>query len=178
MSIKVTANIPDFKRQLAELDKKFRQRVVRSALRAAGTVLVKSAQKNAPKLDRAISTPKTFRMPGALAAAIYTARGRAGRDRLRFYVSVHRGKKYATRGWGDPFYWRFLEAGWIPRGPGKKLKGGTRRRALYRARLKKAGAKEISFPFFKPAFEKDGDRALSVFNQRMAKGIAALRSIK
>lgn len=73
----------------------------------------------------------------------------------------------------DPFYWRFLERGWVPRGPGQRFKGGPRRRKLERDRAIAAGAQEITkYRFLKPAFEAAGTRALDAFNKAVADGIA------
>lgn len=174
MSVKVTVNIPDFRRQLAEVERRMRTRTVRGALRAAANVFAKSARQKAPALKKFTRR----RIPGALRRAIYAGRGRSGRDRVRFFVYVRSGKGYAKKGRGDPFYWRFLESGWLPRGPGQKLKGGQRLRSLRRKRAIQAGAQERRFPFFKPAFDESGGRALAVFNERMTKGIAALRKVR
>lgn len=174
MSVTVKVNLPDFRRQLAEVERRMRTRIVRSALRAAGNTFAKSARQKAPMLEKFTRQ----RMPGALRRAIYVGRGRSGRDRVRFFVYVRSGKGYAKKGRGDPFYWKFLEGGWIPRGPGRKLSGGQRLRSLKRSRAIQAGAQVKRFPFFKPAFDEAGGRALTNFNERMAKGIAALRSIK
>lgn len=174
MSVRVITNLPDFRRQLAEVNRRMGTRVVRAAARAAGNVFAKSARQKAPKLAQATKQ----RVPGALRRAIYVGRGRTSRDKVRFFVSVRSGKGYAKKGRGDPFYWRFLEGGWLPRGPGGKLKGGARSRRLQRNRARAAGAQEVRYPFLKPAFDEAGGRALLQFNERMARGIAALRTIR
>lgn len=174
MSVKVTVNLPDFRRQLAEVERRVRTRIVRGALRAAGNTLAKSARQKAPTMQKFTRQ----RIPGALRRAIYVGRGRSGRDSVRFFVSVRGGKGYAKKGRGDPFYWRFLEGGWIPRGRGQKVTGGRRLRSLKRKRAIQAGAQEVRYPFFKPAFDEAGGRALAAFNERMTKGIAALRGVR
>lgn len=174
MTVIVKVDLPDFRRQLAEVEKRMRMKITRAALRAAGNVFARVARQKAPRLDQATKQ----RIPGALRRAIYVGRGRTGRDRERFFVSVRGGKRYAAKGRGDPFYWKFLEAGWIPRGPGGKLKGGNRSKKLQRSRARAAGAREVRYPFFKPAFDEAGRQALAAFNERMVKGISALRTIR
>ena len=174
MSVKVTVNLPDFRRQLAEVERRVRTKIVRGALRAAGNTMAKSARQKAPAMQKFTKQ----RTPGALRRAIYVGKGRSGRGSLRYFVSVRSGKTYAKKGRGDPFYWRFLEAGWIPRGPGKKLTGGERLRSLKRKRAIQAGATQVRYPFFKPAFDESGGRALTAFNERMTKGFAALRRVR
>ena len=72
----------------------------------------------------------------------------------------------------DPFYWRFLEKGWIPRGRGRKFRGGTRSRALQRERALAGGARRVSHPFFMPAFRIADTVALDAFNKVIEDGIA------
>lgn len=169
-------DIPDFTRQMREVGKQTRTKVVRAALRDAVNVFARRSRLEAPMLGKATKR----RMPGALKAAIYASRGRSGRDRERFYVAVRTGKRNKLRGMtGDPFYWRFLEDGWIPRGPGRKLRGGVRSRALQRRRLLEGGAVKITkYRFFKPAFEAVGGSALNAFNARMTSGFQSVNKIK
>lgn len=171
MTVNVRTNLPDFRRQLAEVDRKTRTKVVRAALRAAGSIFRKHVRTAAPVLKR----PEQHRVAGALKAAIYVGRARrSAPGNERFFVAVRSGKKYAKKGKGDPFYWRFLEAGWIPRGPGQKLKGGERSRALQRKRLRASGAKTVRYPFFEPGFKSGGQEALNAFNARMDRDFTAL----
>jgi HK97 gp10 family phage protein len=182
MSIVVINNLPDFKRQLAEVKKKTRASLVRASLRAAANFMAKQVRIEAPMLAKATKN----RIPGTLKAAIYASRGKAGADRERYFIAVK--KKSRSRGggrtkkgkvYGDAFYWRFLEDGWIPRGPGKKLMGGNRSRALQRRRLIAGGAKRMRIPFFEPAFKQYSGRALEIFNERMERGFEKLsRDIK
>jgi HK97 gp10 family phage protein len=164
VSVTVKTNLPDFRLQLREVDRKTRTKVVRAALRAAANVFKRHVKREAPKRS------------GALQRAIYVSRGRgykAATDE-RFFVAVRTGKKYAKKGKGDPFYWGFLEAGWIPRGRGQALKGGDRSKALQRRRLLASGAKKVQFPFFAPAFKSGGTEALTAFNTRMDRDFTSL----
>lgn len=173
----VTVNLPDFRRQLTEVEKRTRLRVTRNAVRAAASVFRRFARDRAPVL-KATGKFNKHRVPGALKRNIDIRRGRS-RDRsvIGLNVGVRVGK--TTKGRGVPFYWRFLEGGWIPRGPGGKLKGGERSRSLQRRRLIAGGAKRRQFPFLAPAFAAGQGEALKAFNDRMNREFApAMRDIK
>ncbi len=158
--LRVITNLPDFRRQLAEVGAKVERRVVTNAVRAAARIFRDRARSFAPVLR----DPDPRRVPGALQRAIVVARSREGqRGTVAYFVGVRASK--AQRGRGiDPFYWRFLEAGWAPRGPGQRLKGGKRRKALERTR--NAGAR-IERPFLAPAFQAAQGAALAAFESRV-----------
>lgn len=164
----VTTNLPDFRRQLKEVGQRVERRLTARAVRAAGKVFRTEARELAPVLK----TPSRGRVAGALRRAVYMGRSKfTKRGEVRFFVGVRAGKK--VRGTArDPFYWRFLEGGWIPRGPGKALKGGNRSKALQRDRALKAGARKVAYPFLQPAFERGKERALRAFVQTMEEGLA------
>jgi hypothetical protein len=179
VTITAKIDIPDFRRQLREVESRMQKRIAGGAARAAAMVFAKAARNRAPKLERPVFG-KSQRIPGALRRGIVVARGRrnTARGAVRYYISVRSGKKYARRGKGDPFYWRFLEAGWHPRGRGQKLRGGKRLRALLLDRSIQAGARKVQYPFFLPAFRAAGPDALAAFNRRMNEGIAKLRDVR
>ena len=168
----VKTNIPDFRRQLAELGTRFERRITTRAVGAAARVFRGIAQSFAPK-----ST-------GLLESRIYVGRSRESRPgKVVYFVGVRartRGRLTAGQSLDikragrrtDPFYWRFLEGGWIPRGRGRKFKGGTRRRALERERALKGGASRVSHPFLAPAFKFGETAALDRFIVVMEEGIA------
>lgn len=172
-SITVRTNLPEFKRELQALGQRIERQIVRRSIRAAGTVFAKEAKRIAPVLDRAILTPKKTRIPGALRAAIRVASSRKSRKLTPVAsVFVKATAKQVKRG-ADPFYWRFLEAGWIPRGPGQRFKGGPRRRALERERALASGATKITkYRFLQPAFQAKKNEALDAFIKAMNEGIA------
>lgn len=160
-------NIPDFKRQLLALGQRMEKNIVRRGVRAAGAVFVNEARRRAPVLRE----PTKGRVAGALRRAIRSAPRRSERGVVKLSVGVRVTGAQTKRGI-DPFYWRWLEGGWVPRGPGNRFKGGKRRRALERERAIAAGARRVAYPFLKPAFESAGTRALEAFNQAVADGIA------
>lgn len=168
MSIVVRTNLPDFKRQLDRIGQDFRRRAVRNALASMGRIFRDAAKAQAPVLR----TPVERRVIGALRNNIIVKRSKfqkAGAE--RYYVGVRSGKQATRRTGGDPFYWRFLEGGWIPRGPGQKLKGGTRSRALQRSSLREGGANFVQYPFLKPAFDAQQQRALAAFEAAIDRAV-------
>lgn len=165
--ITIKFDIPDFKRQLQELGVRFERNAIRSGANAAGQVFRKAAIALAPELK----TPNKRRVRGVLKRSIYVARSRSqsGRGVETYSVSFKKRKQ----GGGDPFYGRFLEAGWIPRGRGRKLRGGTRSKALQRARSLAHGARKITeYAFLLPAFKSAGAAALAAFNKKIEERIA------
>lgn len=171
--VNVRTNLPDFNLRLARLSADFQQKIVKSAVGAAGTVYKKLAIANAPILNSLrYSRKKDPRIPGLLRKAIYSTRSRSqsGPGVETDVVSFSRGKKAAAKGL-DAFYGKFLESGWIPRGPGQKLKGGSRSRALQRARNFAGGAKKYRYPFLEKAFQQGGAAAIQAFTIRIAKRI-------
>lgn len=172
-SITVRTNLPEFKRELQALGQRIERQIVKSAIRAAGRVFVAEAKRVAPVLDRAILTRKKTRIPGALRSAIRVASSRKSRKNHPVQSVFVKATARQTKRGVDPFYWRFLEAGWIPRGPGQRFKGGKRRRALERERALAAGATKITkYAFLRPAFYAKKDQALDAFVKSMNEGIA------
>lgn len=165
--IRVTMDLPDFRRQLRELSAKVEKRAVRNATRAAARVFRDAARAAAPVLRE----PDGRRVAGALKAGIIAApsKVRRGRGVVAFYVGVKAAKK-SRKTARDPFYWRFLEAGWIPRGPGNRIKGGTNRKALERRRT---AGRRVAVPFLAPAFRQVQGAAVAAFNARLDAELAA-----
>jgi HK97 gp10 family phage protein len=176
VTVDVKVDLPDFRRQMAEVGKRMSTRVTRNAVRAAASVSRRFARDKAPVLK-----PGKFnkhRVPGALKRNIDIRRGRSrDRDVIGLNVGVRVGK--STKGRGVPFYWRWLEGGWIPRGRGQALRGGNRSKALQRRRLLTGGAKRRQYPFLAPAFAAGQGEALQAFNDRMNREFGpAMRDIK
>lgn len=174
MTVEIRVDLPAFKRQLDAIGAE-QQKIVQAATRKAALTFRPSVVRNAPVLKRADRRKNNPRVAGTLARAIYLKRARDSKNGLEHYfIGVRQGKKAAKAKGGsrDAFYWRFLEGGWVARGPGKKIRGGTRRRALERSRLIASGAKEYRYPFLKPAFDANKDKALNVFYATIAEGIA------
>lgn len=164
-------NLPDFKAQLANFSADFQTKTIKSALSAAATVYKKLAIARAPILNSLqYSRKKNPRIAGLLRKAIYATRSRSqsGPGVETYVVSFRKGFKAAKKG-QDAFYGRFLELGWIPRGPGQRLKGGSRSKALQRSRS--VGGKITRYKFLEPAFQQGGAAAIQAFTIRIAKRI-------
>lgn len=172
----VRTNLPDFKRQLTALGVEFERKAVRSSTLAAASVLRAAVKR------QIISGGKPQTRTGALMNAVYVKRSRRStRGAERYFVGV-RGKTVTRKRKGQTvtqagaFYWRFLEGGWIARGPGQKISGGERTRSLKRERLRASGAKFYRYPFIQPAFEEARGQATDVFFRRMAAQINKLNA--
>jgi len=165
--VKITFNLPDFRRELAALGERMEKRVVRNATRAAARVLRDAARARAP----VSSGEDSRRVAGSLRRAIYAGPSKVNRTRgvVAFFVGV-KASRAARKTARDPFYWRFLEDGWIPRGPGQRLQGGTRRKALERSRT---AGRRIARPFLAPAFRAQQGAAVAAFNARIETELAA-----
>jgi len=169
-AVVVKTNIPAFKAQLVELRVRIEAKLGNRAVRAGARVFRDAAARLAP------------RATGLLAARIYVGRSRESRPgKVVYFVGVRSsGKLSAVQSLDvkrsgrrtDPFYWRFLERGWIPRGRGRKFRGGTRRRALERERALAGGARRVSHPYLLPAFRIADTAALDAFTNVMEDGIA------
>lgn len=167
ISAKITG-IPAFASRLRALSLDMQNKVVRSGALAAGTVFKKGAQANAPELKK----QDKRRTRGALKKGIYAGRSRSksrpGTEVI--VVGVRSGKKAGKS--GDPFYWRWQEDGWVPRAPGKRVKGGEKRKALERSRAKAGGQFVPGRHYFQLSFTSNGQKALEAFNSRLSQRIA------
>lgn len=163
----VRTNIPDFKRQLDAFGLDFTRKTVRSATSAAAGIFKKAVIALVPVLRPRIgragpSNRQGKRVAGVLRRSIYVARSRQSTTGAERYVVSFRKQK---RSGGDPFYGKFLEGGWIPRGPGKKLRGGAHSKALQRSRL--SGQKITKYAFLAPGFRNAGTTPLDKFTERI-----------
>ncbi len=118
--------LEDAKQALAELPRKLRIGALRKGLRAAGQVIRREAQANAPVLQFSPERPsvRKYRTAGLVRRSITVRGSRLARQRgdLGVYVTVRQltrkqvtAGKQAGFGVGknpkDPFYFKFLEAG-------------------------------------------------------------------
>lgn len=162
-------DLADFNRQLSELKAEFQRNAVKLGVAAAGRAFRDIARTRAPILDRSRGG-KSARVSGALRKNIYSGipRGQTP-GQVRAIVSVRAGRKSQRGKAENPFYWGFLEGGWIPRGPGNRLRGGRRTKALARERN---AISKIAYPFMRPAFESGKSQAVAAFEKRIAAAIA------
>lgn len=169
-SIKV--DLPDFRRQLAELEKRVRTRVVRGAVRDTARAFQRAAKARAPVLRK--SDPR--RIPGRLRDSIVITAQRGRRGVVAFTVVPRARKATKRRAAADvPFYWVFLEGGWIPRGPGQRITGGRLRKARARAELSHA---RVQVPFIEPTFRATQGALVTTFNAGIERRLAELQAVK
>ena len=168
--VEVRTNLPEFKSRLREIGQHFEKRAVRGAIRSAAQSFVAPARRLAPVQKPPV---RKGRVPGTLRRAIYLARPKdQKRGAERYFVGVRSGSKEAAKG-RDAYYWRWVEMGHIARGPGQRLRGGVRSRALQRGRLKASGGRWVEpRPFLAPAFAAGRERALQVFYTRLTTLVA------
>jgi hypothetical protein len=170
------SNLPEFTRQLRQIKQEFRSKVVRSANVASGGVLRAAVKAQIGQGD----SPRS--RTGTLRASVYLKRSRRSTSGAeRHYVgvrgrAVQRKRKGQSVSVGGAFYWRFLEGGWYPRGPGRGLRGGNRSRAAQRERSAAAGARFVKRPFIQPAFERARGTAVDAFFNRMAREVTKLNA--
>lgn len=166
--IQIEHNLPAFHRQLATMTKWVRVKAVRRSVGAAARVFRRYVKQAAP-----VQT-------GTLKRAIYSKRSRRSnrRDEIAF-VSVRSGAKFGRlRKSGqnrDAFYWPWVEAGHLARGPGRRISGGRRTKDLKRSRLRASGAKVVPpSPFLKTGFRTGSSSALAAFNRSMDEQVKAV----
>lgn len=170
-------DIKDFTRELKQLGKEMEQKVIASAVSAAGEVFKKAIVRIAPAAERSRGG-KHPRVAGLLKRAIYKYRVRDPKTgTVAMVVSFRKGRNARKRKGGslDAWYARFLEFGWIPRGPGQKFKGGKRRVSRQRQAFLGLGGQAIyKYKFIGPGYAKAKGAALTAFTNRMEKRIRAL----
>jgi hypothetical protein len=180
-AVTVRVGLPDFKRQLQGIAFDMQRRAVATAARAGTKVLKALAIQRAPELQKPDTRKVNPRVRGTLRRAIYAGvayrRNRPGL--IVSTVGVYRKDK--TRGKKTPkttqgaFYYYFLEAGWVPRGPGRRLRGGDRTKRLERRR---SSSRQIKKPFLKPALDVGAGRAVEAFNASMQRSIDKYNRIR
>lgn len=170
--VSVKVDIPDFRRQLAEVEQRMRRRVVTGAIRDAAKVFLNAARQRAPVLRK----PDPRRIPGRLRESIVIARVRGGRSKFALRVVPRSRKETSRRAAASvPFYWVWLEGGWIPRGPGQRVRGGERARSRERAR---SSYRRVQYPFLGPAFQSSQGAALAAYNAGIFRRIREIQAVK
>jgi len=112
-------------------------------------------------LKRSIYVKRLRSQPGIEIYTVSFKKKKGETQNKRLNVRALKRKRRGSQVVEDPFYGRFLEAGWTPRAPGQKLRGGTKFRAVQRARNLAAGAKKITaYQFIAPAFKVASGAAL------------------
>lgn len=174
--------VEDAIRALNDLKADMRRKVVLGALRDAGKPVARAAKALAPVLKQATSR----RVPGTMRRAIgvfKSKRYKAANGAIGVYITVRASRAQRKRSpvSGDPFYYRFVEAGHkiVPRA---KIKGTARqlRAAGQSITLRRRAATGFvkAYPFLGPAFRQQGERAKNIFLQRITERIAKANARK
>lgn len=181
MTISVRTNTPDFARQLALVKSELQTKVVRQSMGAGAAIFRKAAESEAPKAKAAHrGAKKVIVQPGNLRRSIYSFRMRTVAGVVEYRISARKGSRAKVSKKGgllDAYYWPWVHEGHLVRGPGQKIRGGTRRATLERNRLKSGGAKMVPpNRFLKRAFDKNQKRAIDATYARMTKLVARLNA--
>lgn len=176
--VQVIVNTAEFRAELAKLAERVRNAAGRKAVGEAAKVMVRPARRLAPRMRksrkvngrRRLANPQ--RTAGALRRGIMAKRGKSRRGWVRAYVTVGYGKGRPKN--ADPFYWGFLERGWYPRGPGRKLRGGASSRTAARRLAASKGAAMVKRPFLKPAYEQSQGLMMAKFAEVMTLELAKI----
>lgn len=166
-------NIVAFRRQLRAMNADLEQKGNRLATAAAARVFRAAVARTAP-----------LGATGMLRRSIFVFRSRRSRRPNTIYaVSVrsHRRRKIdrkTKKVMLDAYYWGWVEAGHLARGPGQALRGGNRRKALERARLRRAGAAFVPGRwYFRRAFATSSSEAVRAYERRLAKEVARMTAV-
>ena len=183
MSIAVHLNVPDFARQLRLVESELRTKIVRQAMAAGAGVCKKAVVQDAPQARAPhVAARGVVVQPGNLrrSAYVFRMRGQAGTTAYRISIRQGRSVKTTKRGGKmDAYYWGWVHQGHLVRGPGGKIRGGTRRAALERNRLKSGGARMVPpNPFLTRAWQKSQQAAIDVAYARLERGVVRLNAIR
>lgn len=145
-----------------------------------------SAANEVKKEAKALALGHGFKKSGALVRNIAIKREReAAQGVAQYHLGVRHGANLTKKAMqksnlvlrngrvryaDDPYYWSFLEFGWIPRGPGQALRGGTRKKKAIRSAEK---AKRIpGRSFIKQALQNKTQQAIAAMETRLDKDLA------
>jgi hypothetical protein len=177
MTVTITTNLPDFRRQLKELKAQMTP-IASFANRAGANEFRKAVRKfsrlggahpdrRTGRLSAAVVVKRARRVPGGEVMHIVGIRQGKSQQRIK-----RRRKSGATEVNLDAYYWRFLEQGFYPRKPGTALRGGRRTKALQRDRAKARGEAKITRSFLLPAFHAASASVLRVHAAALEKAFA------
>ena len=165
--ITIRTNLPDVSRKLRELGTTLSKRLVRASTAAAAQTLAKQV--------RIAITATTVRRSGVLARSVFIARRRRqaqGTETYRIGIRAGRTARRSKSRSGaittlDAYYWYWVDQGHLKRGPGRRISGGKRMRALTRARLRQGGAGFVEGRhFMKRGFQAGQGPAVDAFYRR------------
>lgn len=184
MTDKVTFSIPDlaaFLRDLEDLPKQVRMRIVKGAVATGASVIRKESVLRAPMYPGTVG--KDHPQPGTLKKSIYQTRlvDKCNDTTEVWKVDVRKGKVFTKKGrrMPDAYY-----AAWVEYGHYTRTPGGVGTRAQRRLKARSAG--DVRWvpaqPFMRPAFEakkQDAFQAMVDYIRReLASALLAQRFVK
>lgn len=119
------SGIPDLKLALSQIAPKLRVRALRNALAAGARVVQRAMRQKAPIMNplapgNRYAYRKGYRKPGTLRKAISVRTSKVARrtGNIGVFVNVRpaRGAKRGAKSPHDPFYWKFLDSGFLEAG--------------------------------------------------------------
>lgn len=171
----IIQGLGDLRSQFTALTRDMETRTARGMVVSAGGVLKKEAKNLAQGYG--------LRRTGAMINNIAIKRVRTPEGIAQYHLGVRHGRNVTKAGAkklllkvgsngrivraNDPFYWRFHEFGWVPRGRGQRLRGGERRRSEQRAAL--ASTKKPATPFIGQSLKNKRDEAIEAMKARLAR---------
>lgn len=174
----VRHNLPDFTKTLSEIRYKMGRKAVRYATSGAGQVLRDRSRGLAPIGTLASNRGYGHHVPGLLKRSIILWRSKriSSRTTEGYSVGVKGGKAKTKKGLSrDAYYWRWVEQGHLARGPGGKITGGNKTRALKRKRLLSSGASFTPGVWYLRDGLRVGSRAaVEEFSRRLDSSFKAL----
>lgn len=158
----VRDNLPDFKAGLDARGQKLAKRTVRKGVAAAARAMAKAIRPTVP-----VGQSRKGHLAGTIRRAVYGGKTKLTKGGAIGFVSIYKGKKYAKRN-RDAFYWPWVEAGHVARGPGKRLRGGDRNKKLQRDRIRSSGKGFVpGLFFFRAGFRASQGAALDAFSDAL-----------
>lgn len=152
--------LKEIQRSLYSYSQQLGDRVVLGALRQGANLVKKAAQANAPVKSGAL------KQRGIVVRKSKIHRGKSSKDLIGVYLTIASKKKT------DPFYGKFQETGWVPRGRPNMLRPSFRkgfgftRRSIGSSRVTGGGAARIPGKrFIDQAFLEKREQAAEIIRQ-------------
>jgi hypothetical protein len=156
-------------------------RTARKMVVAAGRILKNEAKR--------IATSFGLKQTGALLKNIAIKREKTEAGVAQYHLGVRHGRNLTKKAKSnsalkvkgsrivsaavdDPYYWRFHELGWTPRGAQGALRGSDRNKARQRSELKAKGKFRSGTPFIGPALENKGREAIDAMGIALAEELS------
>lgn len=175
--------LPDLREALSGLVPKLRVRALRNALTAGARIVQRAARAATPVLKLSTRSGqaayrKGYRRPGTVKKAISVRLSKQARreGNVGVFVNVRpaKGGSRGAKNYRDPFYWRWINFGWNPRGPG----GGASAARAHRKLAQRGGPTAKPGAEFLQAGARMLGAAMAEFVKRIGPAIAKLNQPK